>query len=124
MVKDYKIGRGKPPADKQFKPGQSGNPAGRPKGSKNFKTDFMEEMQVKIEIAESGTKQIITKQRALIKRMINAALSGDAKHADMVARLTLSFTEVEDAKGNEQMSEEDLALLEAFIQGQRGGDHA
>ena len=124
MAKDYKIGRGKPPTDKQFKPGQSGNPAGRPKGSKNFKTDFMEEMQVKIEIAESGAKQTITKQRALIKRMINAALSGDAKHADMVARLTLSFTEVDDAKGNEQMSEEDLALLEAFIQGQRGGDHA
>jgi hypothetical protein len=120
MANDYTIGRGKPPADKQFKLGQSGNPAGRPKGSKNFKTDFMEEMQVKIEIAESGVKQTVTKQRALIKRMINAALSGDAKHADMVAKLILSFTETDDARSNEQMSEEDLALLEAFIKGQRG----
>jgi hypothetical protein len=120
MANDYTIGRGKPPVDKQFKPGQSGNPAGRPKGSKNFETDFMEEMQVKIEIAESGVKQTVTKQRALIKRMINAALSGDAKHADMVAKLILSFTETDDARSNEQMSEEDLALLEAFIKGQRG----
>jgi len=29
---DYEIGRGKPPMHTRFKPGQSGNPKGRPKG--------------------------------------------------------------------------------------------
>lgn len=29
---DYKIGKGKPPAHSQFKPGQSGNPSGKKKG--------------------------------------------------------------------------------------------
>ncbi|MEM9435268.1 MAG: DUF5681 domain-containing protein [Pseudomonadota bacterium] len=31
----YDVGYGKPPTANQFKPGQSGNPKGRPKGSKN-----------------------------------------------------------------------------------------
>lgn len=33
----YEVGYGKPPSDKQFKKGQSGNPMGRPKGSRNKK---------------------------------------------------------------------------------------
>ena len=32
---DYEIGYGRPPKSTRFKPGQSGNPKGRKKGSKN-----------------------------------------------------------------------------------------
>lgn len=32
---DYDVGYAKPPKDTRFKPGQSGNPRGRPKGAKN-----------------------------------------------------------------------------------------
>lgn len=32
---DYEVGYGKPPAETRFKKGQSGNPNGRPKGSRN-----------------------------------------------------------------------------------------
>src|SRR5687768_11632888 len=32
----YEIGYGKPPVTSQFRPGQSGNPKGRPRGSKNY----------------------------------------------------------------------------------------
>ncbi|WP_342353589.1 DUF5681 domain-containing protein [Acuticoccus sediminis] len=35
---DPQVGRGKPPKHSQCKPGQSGNPGGRTKGSKNDKT--------------------------------------------------------------------------------------
>lgn len=35
MPKQYKVGDGKPLKSTQFKPGQSGNPKGRTKGSKN-----------------------------------------------------------------------------------------
>ena len=31
----YEVGYGKPPAKNRFKPGQSGNPKGRPRGAKN-----------------------------------------------------------------------------------------
>jgi hypothetical protein len=31
---DYEVGFGRPPKSSQFKPGKSGNPLGRPKGSR------------------------------------------------------------------------------------------
>lgn len=38
MTDEYKTGYGKPPKKSQFKPGHSGNPKGRPKGSRNTAT--------------------------------------------------------------------------------------
>ena len=34
----YEVGYGKPPKHTQFKPGQSGNRKGRPRGQRNFRT--------------------------------------------------------------------------------------
>lgn len=39
----YDVGYAKPPTDTRFKPGQSGNPRGRPKGSKNKRPGLQEE---------------------------------------------------------------------------------
>ncbi|QJF50726.1 DUF5681 domain-containing protein [Roseobacter ponti] len=39
----YEVGYAKPPAAKRFKPGQSGNPKGRPKGSRNKRPGLHEE---------------------------------------------------------------------------------
>lgn len=36
----YDVGYGKPPTTHQFKPGKSGNPRGRPKGSRNVVTEI------------------------------------------------------------------------------------
>jgi hypothetical protein len=47
-----RVGYGKPPQRTQFKPGNSGNPRGRPKGTKNLKTDLMEELGEKILVHE------------------------------------------------------------------------
>jgi hypothetical protein len=41
---EEKVGYRKPPAKTRFKPGQSGNLNGRPKGSVNLKTDLRSEL--------------------------------------------------------------------------------
>lgn len=38
--RSYQVGYGKPPKDSQFKPGQSGNPAGRPKRKPSIKEEL------------------------------------------------------------------------------------
>jgi hypothetical protein len=48
----YQVGYGKPPKHTQFKLGESGNPQGRSKGTKNLKTDLAEELCEKIVVHE------------------------------------------------------------------------
>ena len=59
-----------PPKDRRFRRGQSGNLNGRPKGVRNFKTDLREELSESISIREGGRDISISKQRALIKRLV------------------------------------------------------
>jgi hypothetical protein len=66
--------RGAPP-EYLFKPGQSGNPAGRPKGAKNFTTLFekaVKDVAKKLELGEDPDNVEIE----IIKRGIKEALAG------------------------------------------------
>jgi hypothetical protein len=49
---DYEVGYGKPPKETKFAQGKSGNPKGRPKGSKNIATLFMEIGRQPIRVTE------------------------------------------------------------------------
>ena len=67
---DYVVGRGKPPAHSRFRPGQSGNPGGRKKGSRNLKSVLEEVMREEIELTENGKKRSVSLLEALIKRAV------------------------------------------------------
>ena len=57
MKDDYKVGYGKPPKASRFKPGTSGNPGGRPKGSGSAKpADVVE--QIKALVLEEAYRPI------------------------------------------------------------------
>jgi hypothetical protein len=77
--KNYKVGKGLPPMETRWKPGQSGNPKGRGKGRKNIATLFHEEMNKKVAVVENGQRRMITKAQAAIKQLINSATKGDQK---------------------------------------------
>ena len=113
----YKVGYGKPPQHTQFKPGQSGNPKGRPKGIKNLNTDLEEELGQKILVTEGGTQLETTKQRAMIKSLFAKALNGDVRASGVLINLILGLEQARiSAQYADAMSEEDLAILEAFKQ--------
>jgi len=75
----YPVGYKKPPRQTQFKPGQSGNAKGRPKGSKDSKTVFAKELRTPIPVTENGKRKKITKLEAIIKHTVNKAAGGDPK---------------------------------------------
>lgn len=75
MPKQYDVGYGKPPKSTQFKPGQSGNPKGRTKGSKNgIYTYIQRELNSSITLTD-GSK--ITKEQGFARQLTNKALRGD-----------------------------------------------
>ncbi len=76
---DRGIGRGKPPAYTRFKPGQSGNLRGRPKGSKNMATLLEAELNQRVTITENGRRVTVTKRELVMKQAVNKAAAGDAR---------------------------------------------
>jgi hypothetical protein len=81
---DYEVGYGRPPQHSRFKAGLSGNPKGRPKGSKNFSTLFAEELAQPVTLTENGKRKRMPKRQALAKQMINKALGNDPKATALV----------------------------------------
>ena len=76
---DYEVGYGKPPKERQFARGRSGNPKGRPKGSKNLATTFMEIGRERITVTEGGRTRTMTKAEAVVHQLTNKAASGDPR---------------------------------------------
>jgi hypothetical protein len=107
------IGYKQPPKDHQFQPGQSGNPNGRPKGTRNFKTDLRDELGETITFREGGRDIAISKQRALIKRLVASAIGGDARAINTLMSFCARAFGGED-EDDQQQSPEDREIVKAF----------
>jgi hypothetical protein len=82
--KEYRVGKGRPPRSTQWKPGQSGNPNGRPKGSKNLTTIYSGFLNKKCEIREQGKIREITVREALVWKLFQKGMAGDRKTIEYI----------------------------------------
>jgi Family of unknown function (DUF5681) len=106
------VGYKQPPTHLQFQPGQSGNPNGRPKGTRNFKSDLRDELSETISFREGNREVSISKQRALIKRLVASAIEGDARSiATLMSFCARAFGEDND---DQQQAPEDHEIVQAF----------
>jgi Family of unknown function (DUF5681) len=87
----YGVGYGKPPKQTQFAKGRSGNPKGRPKGSRNFATVIQAELKKQVTITEDGKRKKITKREAVAKQLVNKAASGDPRAIPTLLNETRPF---------------------------------
>jgi Family of unknown function (DUF5681) len=75
----YEVGYAKPPKHSQFQKGKSGNPKGRPKGSKSPSTLANEMFLKLVTVTVNGKPTKMPVIAALIARMLSAAMNGDLK---------------------------------------------
>jgi len=75
----YAIGYGKPPRHSQFKPGQSGNPRGRPKAAKGLKTIVRETMTAKVPVRTAAGERKMSRMEAVMHKTIELAMKGNPR---------------------------------------------
>jgi len=115
----YEVGYRRPPYHRQFKPGHSGNPKGRPRRDTSLPAILGRSLNELVTIRINGRPKRIPLSEALIRKMLADATHGDHRAQAQILKLELFRTElaaeaekqVEDARRSEHPPE-DQALLD------------
>ena len=92
---DYPVGYGLTPAHSRFKPGQSGNPRGKPKGRKKLGTVLQAVLNEKVSIREGDAIRKVSKAEAMVRAVILKGMKGDPKAFATVIALCQQIGEFE-----------------------------
>jgi hypothetical protein len=93
-----RVGYSRPPVATRFRPGQSGNPRGRPKGARNLSTVIAAALNERVAINENGRRRRITKLDAAVKQLVNRAATGELR----ATHLLLSLVQANEARPAQQ----------------------
>jgi hypothetical protein len=117
---EYEIGYGRPPKETRFEKGRSGNPAGRPKGSRGVSAVIAAALAEKVTVTENGKRRTITKLEAAIKQVANKAAGGEQRATKLIIELLHQSESRDEARAGagtisaEARKASDLVFLEAI----------
>lgn len=115
---DDRVGYRRPPKDSRFKPGQSGNPRGRPSGVKSLSDIVRKIVGQKVTITENGRARRVPRLEAILLRAAGEASRGDARALRLILQLTERYGEsAQSATERETMAAEDVAILRRYLGG-------
>lgn len=116
-----KVGYRSPPVETRFKPGQSGNPSGRPKGGQNLKTIFNKILNEEVALREGADVKKISKAEAILRSVVVGALRGDSRSLGMLLRLAEQAGGFEDERTDIKRIER---VIVSWDPGSKGSDNA
>jgi hypothetical protein len=118
-----KVGYRRPPRNRQFQPGRSGNPKGRVKGSRNLKTVLLQAANQPIRVRKNGQVQMTTALEAMVDNAALKAAQGDSKALTAFMGLMSragALNEADDDASATSLSETDDAIIRDYMR--RNGD--
>ena len=102
----------RPPKEHQFKPGESGNPLGRPKKRKStFEDEIKAVFGKEREITIDGQTQIKNMRQLIIEQIARSAAQGDPK----MIKMSLPFLKIMDDAPEFEVLPEDKKIIEDFM---------
>lgn len=108
---DKPVGYCRPPADTQFRKGQSGNPKGRPKNSRNVKTSVRELANRRFEVVENGKRRKMSMIDLMLHKLTEKALASDLPAIRKMLELFAEHLAEEVMAEQPRNSPEEVALL-------------
>jgi len=119
---DYNIGYRKPPKHSRFKPGQSGNPKGRPKGARSLQTIVRELMTQKVPIRTAKGIKKMTHMEALMHKALEQGYAGNLRALTSIIQLYAQSVPNEEAPPLESFDADQSALINQMLS-EAGFDH-
>ena len=119
---DYAVGYARPPKANQFQPGQSGNPAGRPRGRPSLDQLLLEEAARIVKFQAGGKVMHMDRDRALMRKLFDTALQGNLRAIQLVSERLRQAQAALGAKADPEapLTEEEIALLEMMSKSSGG----
>jgi hypothetical protein len=102
----YEVGNKKPPKAFCFKPGQTGNPKGRPKGSLSLESKVQKELAKPVKVKKNGKCVTMSKEQIGVMRLVDKFVNGDPKATSIILGL---FNKCEKSKADDQVLD-DIAM--------------
>ena len=116
----YAVGYGRPPTSSQFQPGRSGNPNGRPNGTRNASSMARDVLERTVSVKVKRAWRKMTARKAAYLRLAERAVAGDAKALDYLLALESEEHPPESEQAEtERSAAKDLAILQDFFDRRR-----
>jgi hypothetical protein len=113
---DYEVGYGKPPKHTRFRKGQSGNPRGRAKNTRNLKTELRSVLDETLSLSMAGREVKLSARKAMLLALRNKALKGDTRAIGlMVTMLERLLPETLMEEVQNTVARDDLAIFAEAI---------
>lgn len=125
MNDDEKTGYKQPPKANQFTAGKSGNPKGRPKGTRNLKTDLNALLRKRIVVREDGETRHVSRQEAMLLSLFSKAVRGDVKATSNLLAMVMKFDPppIKNSEPEtEAVSASDSTIIQHFLERGRSND--
>jgi hypothetical protein len=113
---DPAVGYGRPPKATQFKKGESGNPKGRPKGSRPVGAVLQEILGQRIAVTENGRTRRLPALEVMLRRLANDAMRSEPVALKLMLSLFDRYGESPEAGIRlDDVLAEDKAILANFL---------
>jgi len=114
--RNYEVGYGKPPKHTRFAKGRSGNPKGRPKGSRNFSTIVRDALNMPVKIKDRYGEREVRAIEASVRQLAAKAAAGDLKAIPRVVALASAYDDENAEAVRDIMHSSDEDILEGFVE--------